>query len=61
MTSAFATGQIAGPLLVRAWPAQQPWGLDALTMANAAATLLLAATAVWLWRQPNPVAGDHRP
>lgn len=45
MTVAFAVGQIAGPLLVRAIG-----GDHALSSAHAAATLLLLATAGWLWR-----------
>jgi MFS family permease len=50
MTAGFAAGQIAGPLLVR-WIGSTQWaGWDALHWANAAATVLLAATAFWLWR-----------
>ena len=45
MTVAFAVGQIAGPLLVRAIG-----GDHALASSHAAATLLLLATAGWLWR-----------
>jgi MFS family permease len=50
MTVAFAAGQIAGPLLVRALGAGSPAGWDAVTWANAAATVLLLLTAAWLWR-----------
>lgn len=49
MTIAFAAGQIAGPLLIRALTAHPVAGLDALEWANLAATALLAASAVWLW------------
>jgi hypothetical protein len=49
MTVAFAIGQIAGPLLVRALGPGNWAGLDALALANAAATVLLALTATWLW------------
>jgi predicted MFS family arabinose efflux permease len=53
MTVAFAIGQIAGPLLVRALP--ESWAdRDALFWANALATALLATTAVWLWRKTSP-------
>jgi len=53
MTVAFATGQIAGPLLVRALP--EGWaGRDAFFWANALATALLATTAIWLWRKTSP-------
>jgi len=50
MTAAFAAGQIAGPLLVRLIPVQraQPWG--GLIFASALAAVLLAGTAIWLWR-----------
>lgn len=50
MTAAFAAGQIAGPLLIRALGPGNWAGWDALAWANAAATVLLAATAAWLWR-----------
>lgn len=50
MTSGFAAGQISGPLLVR-WIGSSHWaGWDALSWANAAATVVLAASALWLWR-----------
>jgi MFS family permease len=50
MTVAFASGQILGPLLVRALGTGTVAGWDALTWANAAATVLLLLTAAWLWR-----------
>lgn len=50
MTSGFAAGQIAGPLLVRAIGSGQIAGWDALSWANAVATVLLAITALWLCR-----------
>ncbi|KMO32752.1 MFS transporter [Methylobacterium variabile] len=46
MTAAFAAGQIAGPLLVRAFGG----GPDALGLTGAIATLLLVLTALRLWR-----------
>ncbi|MGX7707195.1 YbfB/YjiJ family MFS transporter [Methylobacterium sp. Gmos1] len=49
MTAAFAAGQILGPLLVRALGPGR-WGLDALDLTGALATLLLVLTALWLWR-----------
>jgi MFS family permease len=49
MTIAFAAGQIAGPLLIRALKAHPVAGLDALEWANLAATAMLAASAAWLW------------
>jgi predicted MFS family arabinose efflux permease len=54
MTVAFATGQIAGPVLVRILGSDSWLGWDALTWTNAAATLLLALTAVLLWRRAEP-------
>ncbi len=50
MTAGFAAGQIAGPLLVRLLGSGELAGWDALRWANAAATLLLAGTSIWLWR-----------
>lgn len=50
MTTAFALGQIAGPLLVRLADGHHWLGFDALSFANALATLCLGATAAWLWR-----------
>lgn len=48
MTAAFAAGQIAGPLMVRALG--PPDGI-ALAWTAAAATVILVGTAVWLWRE----------
>lgn len=50
MTGAFAAGQIAGPLLVRALGPGSRAGWDTLAWANVAATVLLVLTAAWLWR-----------
>lgn len=54
MTVAFAAGQILGPLLVRALGPGLVAGWDALTWANAAATVLLLVSAAWLWRGAAP-------
>jgi hypothetical protein len=54
MTAAFAAGQIAGPLLVRALGPGSWGGWDALAWANAAATVLLVLTAAWLWHDGEP-------
>ena len=54
MTAAFAAGQIAGPLLVRALGPGSWAGWDALGWANAAATVLLVLTAAWLWHDAKP-------
>ncbi|MBE7199887.1 MAG: YbfB/YjiJ family MFS transporter [Parafilimonas terrae] len=54
MTAAFAAGQIAGPLLVRAIGPGRRAGWDALAWTGAAATLLLILTALWLWRDARP-------
>lgn len=51
MTAAFAIGQIAGPLVVRALGAGRWLGLDAVAWTHAAATVLLCLTAAWLWRR----------
>lgn len=51
MTASFASGQIAGPLLVRALGAGGWSGPDAVAWSHAAATAALCMTAVWLWRQ----------
>ena len=68
MTAAFALGQIAGPLLVRALAPVQlhaPWqpagaaALGAIEITLACATLLLLSTAAWLWRGQR--AGLTRP
>ena len=62
MTAAFALGQIAGPLLVRAlaqvqlhapWQAAGAAALGAIDITLACATVLLLATAAWLWRGPQ--------
>lgn len=54
MTAAFAAGQIAGPLLVRALGSGSWAGWDALGWASAVATVLLLLTAAWLWRDVQP-------
>jgi hypothetical protein len=61
MTAAFAAGQIAGPLLVRALGPGSWAGWDALAWANAAATVLLVLTAAWLWHdaEPSPSTLKH--
>jgi MFS family permease len=50
MTAGFAAGQIAGPVLVRLLSVQSMTGMDGMTLASAIAALLLALTAMWLWR-----------
>lgn len=50
MTAGFAAGQIAGPVLVRLIGSAQIAGWDALSWANAVATVLLAVTSLSLWR-----------
>jgi MFS family permease len=50
MTSAFAAGQIGGPLVVRLAGPWLPAGVDAVAAGSALATLCLLATAAWLWR-----------
>lgn len=61
MTVAFATGQIAGPVLVRILGSEARAGWDGLSWANALATVLLATTAVWLWRSSSfsPATLEH--
>jgi hypothetical protein len=54
MTVAFAAGQILGPLMVRAFGPGVVAGWDALSWANAIATVLLLLTAAWLWRGTDP-------
>jgi predicted MFS family arabinose efflux permease len=54
MTAAFAAGQIAGPLLVRALGTGNWAGLDALGWASALATVLLMLTAAWLSHDVEP-------
>lgn len=51
MTAAFATGQVAGPVIVRLLSAQGLGGQSAMTLASGAAALLLALTSIWLWRE----------
>lgn len=53
MTVAFALGQIAGPLLVRALGSSLTTSLEALLWSHAAATVLLAIAAAWLWAAPR--------
>jgi hypothetical protein len=59
MTAGFAAGQIAGPLLVRLIGSAQIAGWDALSWANAVATVLLAITSLWLWRGRSAVPTKH--
>jgi predicted MFS family arabinose efflux permease len=54
MTAAFAAGQIAGPLMVRALGPGSWCGWDARGWAGAAATALLVLTATWLWNDSEP-------
>ena len=54
MTMAFAAGQILGPLLVRVPGPGTRAGRDAFDWASAAAMVLLAVTAAWLWRAARP-------
>ena len=63
MTVAFATGQIAGPLLVRLLGEIRWAGWDALDWASAAAAVLLALSSAWLWFGPQrrPGSGIGRP
>ncbi len=51
---AFATGRMAAPVLVRLLGPGSWAGWDALAWTNAAATVLLAITAAWLWRDAKP-------
>jgi MFS family permease len=60
MTAAFAAGQIAGPLLVRALGSGRWAGWDALGWTGAIATGLLALTAVWLWLSAKPPPESQR-
>lgn len=50
MTSGFAAGQIAGPVVVRVIGDARWGGLDATGIVGAAATLALALSAIWLRR-----------
>ena len=56
MTAAFAAGQIAGPLLVRALGTGPVAGWDALGWTGALATVLLVVTALWLWRADRRIS-----
>ena len=59
MTGAFATGQIAGPLMIRIMSLVNIPSSEALSWANGIATLVLITTAAWLWRgisSPPPAA-----
>lgn len=49
MTAGFSAGQIVGPLMIRVIGPGQFAGWDAISWANATATILLFGTAVWLW------------
>jgi MFS family permease len=60
MTTAFAAGQIAGPLMVRAIGAGRWAGWDALGWTGAIATLLLVVTALWLWCATRPAPDSQR-
>jgi MFS family permease len=60
MTVAFAAGQIAGPLLVRAIGHDRWAGWDGIAWANATATVLLALTAAWLGRDAVPLHARPR-
>jgi hypothetical protein len=59
MTAGFAAGQIAGPLLVRLIGSADIAGWDALSWANAVATVLLAVTSLWLWEGSHAVPPKH--
>lgn len=59
MTAGFAAGQIAGPVLVRLIGSAQIAGWDALSWANAVATVLLAVTSLWLWRGGHASPAKH--
>ncbi|WP_187275149.1 YbfB/YjiJ family MFS transporter [Methylobacterium sp. WL120] len=61
MTAAFAAGQIAGPLLVRALGSDRWAGWDALRWTGALATLLLVLTALWLWCSTKTSLKSLRP
>ena len=52
MTAAFASGQIAGPVLVRLLGTHAASGNAGVTLASAIAALSLAMSALWLWRAP---------
>jgi len=50
MTAAFASGQIAGPVLVRLLGTQAASGTVGMALASGIAALSLAVSALWLWR-----------
>lgn len=52
MTAAFASGQIAGPVLVRLLGTHAASGNAGMTWASAIAAVSLAVSALWLWRAP---------
>lgn len=59
MTTAFAAGQILGPLQVRMLDGWHWHGWGPIEFTSATAALLLAATAAWLWRGlPEPSAPE---
>jgi hypothetical protein len=57
MTAAFATGQVAGPVVVRLLAVQSLAGRDAMTITSSVAALLLAFTSIWLWREDAHAGG----
>ncbi|MBI3369581.1 MAG: YbfB/YjiJ family MFS transporter [Burkholderiales bacterium] len=61
LTAAFALGQIAGPVLAGMLTPVHIAGRSGIELALAPATLLLAATALWLWRISNPKEQVHEP
>lgn len=64
MTTAFAAGQILGPLQVRLLAGVHWQGWGAIELTSATSALLLAATAAWLWRGlPEPASPEttHAP
>ncbi len=54
MTAGFAAGQIAGPVLVQQFEGLNLFGLSALELGCASATLLLVLTTGWLARLGHP-------
>ena len=50
MTAAFAAGQIAGPLLVRALQFHPATGSAGVSVTSAIAAVVLVLSALWLWR-----------
>ncbi len=60
MTTAFAAGQILGPLQVRLLDGWHWQGWGPIEFTSATAAVLLAATAAWLWRGlPDPAQPSH--